>query len=85
MPSESKLHEQARAAIRSGKLAARRPYRTWGGPGIGAACSVCGRPVTADELEVEIQCVRGGSDPCLDRFQVHVRCFAEWELERGKV
>lgn len=85
MPDEQILREKARAAIKSGKLPSRRPDRTWGGPGVGAACVVCERPVTKDELEFEIQFSHDGANPGLDKYHVHVRCFAAWELERTKV
>jgi hypothetical protein len=55
-----------------------------GGPGVGAECSVCGRPVTKNELEFEIQFARDGDNPGLDKFHVHIRCFAAWEFERNK-
>jgi hypothetical protein len=71
--------------IKSGKLPSRAPDRTWGGPGgVGAQCTVCGRPVTKDELEFEIQFARDGDNPGLDKFHVHIRCFAAWEFERNK-
>lgn len=82
MPNEARLREQAKAAIRSGKLPRRQADRTWGGPGIGAECAVCGLPVTKDQLEFEIQFARDGDSPGLDKFHVHVRCFAAWEFER---
>ena len=85
MPDEKILREKARAAITSGKLPLRRPDRTWGGPGVGAACAVCELPVRTDELEFEIQFVHDGNDPGLDKYHVHVRCFAAWEFERTKV
>jgi hypothetical protein len=40
--------------------------------------------VTKDELEFEIQFAHDGSDPGLNTFHVHIRCFAAWELERPK-
>jgi len=83
MPDEAILREKARIAVRNGKLPARRPDRTWGGPGVGAICSVCELPVKKDELEFEIQFARDGDNPGLDKFHVHIRCFAAWELERG--
>lgn len=58
------------------------PTRTWGGPGVGAPCSVCGLPVTKAEKEFEIQFERDGDNPGLDKFHVHIRCFAAWEFER---
>jgi len=71
--------------VADGKLPARRPDRTWGGPGVGAACAVCELPVKSDQLEFEIQFARDGSDPGLDKYHVHIRCFAAWEFERTKV
>ena len=82
MPDEPILRAKAREAIRTGKLPNRRPDRTWGGPGVGASCTICGEPVTKDQLEFEIQFARDGSVPELDKFHIHVRCFAAWEFER---
>jgi hypothetical protein len=84
MPDERILREKARAAVQNGKLPARAPDRTWGGPGVGAACSVCELPVKEDELEFEIQFEHDGNNPGLDKFHVHIRCFAAWEFERKK-
>jgi hypothetical protein len=84
MPDEQILREKARAVVQSGKLPSRRPDRTWGGPGVGAHCSVCGLPVKSDELEFEIQFARDGDNPGLDKFHVYVRRFAAWEFERTK-
>ena len=78
MSDEHTLREKARAVIRDGKLPNRAPDRTWGGPGVGAPCAVCELPVTKDEKEFEIQFARDG----LDKFHVHIRCFAAWEFER---
>ena len=38
----------------------RRPDRTWGGPGVGAACAVCALPVNPDQMEFEIEFAREG-------------------------
>ena len=84
MPDEAYLRERARAAVENGKLPCRRPDRTWGGPGVGVECAVCDKPVTKDEMEFEIEFSHDGSSPGLDKFHVHIRCFAAWELERGK-
>ena len=80
--NEKDLREKARVALRNGKLPSRRPDRTWGGPGVGAQCPVCDLPVKRDELEFEIQFARDGDNPGLDKFHIHARCFAVWELER---
>jgi hypothetical protein len=85
--AEVRLREQARNAIQNGKIPSRAPDRTWGGPGVGARCTVCDRPVTRDDLEFEIQFEKEGTPPGdgdLDKFHVHVRCFAAWEFERSK-
>jgi hypothetical protein len=82
MPDEKLLRSKAEEAIRTGKLPSRRPDRTWGGPGVGATCAVCGEPVKKDQLEFEVQFARDGDNPGLDKFHIHVRCFAAWELER---
>jgi hypothetical protein len=80
---EKILREKARAALRDGKIPNRRPDRTWGGPGVGAPCSICALPVRSDELEFEVQFARDSDNPGLDKFHIHARCFAVWELERG--
>ena len=84
MPDELRLREQARTAIQNGKLPSHAPDRTWGGPGVGATCSVCEKPVAKDQLEFEVQFARDGDNPGLDKFHVHIRCFAASEFERNK-
>ena len=82
MPDEHVLRAKAREAIAGGKLPNRRPDRTWGGPGVGAACVVCGAPVTREQMEFEIQFEHDGDNPGLDKYHIHLRCFAAWEFER---
>jgi hypothetical protein len=82
---EDAVRDKARNVIRSGKLPRRAPDRTWGGPGVGAPCAICERPVTTKELEFEIQFARDGDNPGLDKFHVHLSCFAAWEFERHDV
>ena len=79
---ENAVREMARDAMRRGKLPRRAPDRTWGGPGVGAPCQICERPVTDTEMEFEIQFARDGDNPGLDKFHVHLNCFAAWEFER---
>lgn len=88
MPDEPLLREQARTALRGGTLPNRKPDRVWGGPGVGAPCALCRKAVTKDQMEFEIEFAHGegnGNEPGLDKFHIHVRCFAAWELERTKV
>jgi hypothetical protein len=82
MPDEKILREKARVAIQNGKIPSRTADRTWGGPGVSAPCTICGLPVTKDEMEFEVEFARDGDNPGLDKFHVHVRCFAAWEFER---
>ena len=84
MPDEAILRQHAREALQTGRLPRRQPDRTWGGPGVGAPCAVCNQPVSRDEMEFEIQFEHGGATPGLDKFHVHLRCFAAWEMERTK-
>ena len=41
-------------------------------------------PVGRSEMEFEIEFDRGESNHGLDKFHVHVRCFAAWEFETKK-
>jgi len=79
---EREVRAKVREVLQAGKLPNRRPDRTWGGPGVGAPCTVCDLPVTKDEMEFEIEFSHDGSNPGLDKFHVHIRCFAAWEFER---
>jgi hypothetical protein len=83
MPDERILREQAREAMKTGRLPARPADRTSGGPGVGALCSVCNLPVRKSVREMHIEFARTG-EPGVDTYHVHLRCFAAWELERGK-
>ncbi len=81
---EQLVRAKVREVLKAGKLPNRRPDRTWGGPGVGAPCTVCDLPVTKGELEFEIQFAHDGDNPGLDKYHVHVRCFAAWEFERRR-
>jgi hypothetical protein len=80
MSDECALRERAREAIQDGRLPAGKPSRTWGGPGSGTRCSVCGEPVMPDQMELEIEYGRNGEAPGLANYRLHVRCFAAWEF-----
>jgi hypothetical protein len=81
---EQAVRAKVREVLQAGKLPNRRPDRTWGGPGVGAACAVCDLPVTPDQMEFEIQFSYDGGNPGLDKYHVHIRCFAAWEFERRR-
>jgi hypothetical protein len=52
----------------------------WGGPGVGASCVICDKPVERDEVEFELEFAPDGGDPDPRNYHVHVRCFAAWEF-----
>lgn len=71
------IREVVSKAIETGTLPYRRPDRVWGGPGVDAECTICGVRVGRDEMEFEIEFDRdGGANPGLDKFHVHILCFA---------
>lgn len=82
MPLDPILQEQARDAIRSGRLPSRHPDRTLGGPGSEEACAVCGERVRRHMTEIELQYTRNGAISEPDRFRLHHQCFAAWTVER---
>jgi hypothetical protein len=41
--------------------------------------------VTKQEREFEVQFEQLDSGPGLDKFHLHIRCFAAWEFERKNV
>jgi hypothetical protein len=82
MPDEAHLREDAREALRMGKLPSHQPIRLWGGLGVGAVCAICRPAVSRDQIEVASEFARTGPIPGLDKYHLHLRCFAAWELER---
>ena len=81
MNEERALREKARSLIEAGLIPKRRPDRMWGGPGVGADCTICRVWVGPGENELEIEFVRDGDGTEPDRYHVHVHCFAAWEFE----
>jgi hypothetical protein len=81
---ERTLREKAVEAVRSGQLPSRRSDRLFGVPGSGGPCAVCGEPLTADEMEIQLQCTWNDGTSGLDLFHPHHRCYAAWEFERAK-
>lgn len=82
MSDESALREKVRKVIHTGALPNRCPDSTWGGPGTGFECTICGMRVNHDDVELEIEFERVADDPGPGMYHVHVRCFVIWESER---
>lgn len=85
MPDEPALREYARQALQQRKIPNRAPDRVWGGPGVGASCTICDKPVHKDEMEFEVQFSVDGGSPHFAVYHIHVRCFSAWELVRSKL
>ena len=85
MPDEPPLREQAREAIRTGKLPTRSYDRIFGGPGSEQPCAVCGKTLPRTEMEVELEFNCHGAIPGTDQFHLHQRCYAAWKFERTKI
>jgi hypothetical protein len=81
MNDENTLRKAAREAIQAGKLPSCPPQRVWGGPGVGARCTICGKSAGPDEVEFELEFTRQ-DDSGPGNYHVHVQCFAAWEFER---
>jgi len=78
---DAALRERARDAIKLGRLPARRLVRSWAGKGSGATCVVCVRPVTHDQVELELEFAAAPPSAAPRCCRVHAQCFAAWELE----
>lgn len=76
------IREKAREVIHAGTLPNRFPERSWGGPGVGADCTICSVPVMRDELEFEIEFAGDGHHDTAETYHIHLRCFAVWDQER---
>jgi hypothetical protein len=81
MTDDQVLRARARQAMKIGRLPEHRPERIWGGPGSGASCAVCGKDIGQEGVEFELQ-FSPGEQLGSGNYQVHVKCFEAWELER---
>ena len=84
MTDETLLREKAREALEAGRIPARSPQRTWGGPGAGASCAICGKRVGPGDVEFELEFGVLEEQARERSYHVHVRCFAAWEFERHR-
>jgi len=71
------LREKARQAVERKRMPNREPDRLGGVAGVGRLCSVCERPVTAEETDLELLFSRDGI-PGATVYHVHVRCYSAW-------
>lgn len=85
MTDESLLRRKAREAIQARRLPQSRPARMWGGPGVGACCTICGERMGRNETEFELQFDGDGAAHGAETYHLHIGCFAAWEFERQSV
>ena len=81
---EESLRLAARDAMRRDAVPRRRPEHTWGGPGNGAQCPICQDMLATGEMAFDLEFENDAENPTCN-LQMHLRCFAAWELERDSV
>jgi hypothetical protein len=72
MSDQEDLQEVIRQKILAGDLPKEHCRMTWYGPGKGAICVACSRPITSADVEVECDLTRGGT------LRFHRQCYEMW-------
>jgi hypothetical protein len=67
-----------RAKLASGELPSAKPEKVWAGKGTGQSCSGCGRPITADQVEYEMDLP--GARVAM---RLHQSCLEVWDNQRN--
>ena len=75
-PENTLLRQKARQAIERRRMPNREPDRFCGALGVGHMCSVCERPVTTEETDLELCFRRDGTPETV--YHLHVRCYTAW-------
>src|SRR4029453_14754084 len=71
VPDDPLVRQEAREAIRAGRLPTRSYDRIFGGPGSEQPCAVCGKTLPPTEMEVELEFNCHGAIPGIDQFHFH--------------
>jgi hypothetical protein len=82
--SETSLRDLVKSQLRDGRLPRASPRRVYGGLGIGALCKICGRPVGADQNELQLLFIENMDSLSIVVLHLHAPCYAAWELERSE-
>ena len=72
---EDDLRSGIRYEILAGSLPKEHCRMTWYGPGTGAVCVACERPILSGDLEVECDLPQGGT------IRLHRTCYDIWTAE----
>jgi hypothetical protein len=70
------MNERIDKKISSAQLPPRGSGRTWAGKGSGTFCSLCGQPITGDEVEYEIEWEHAG---LTQTAHLHLVCYQLWK------
>jgi hypothetical protein len=82
--SDDELGRVAKRRIDTGELPCHPGARMWGSRGSGATCSLCDRPIRAEEVEYEVA-ADVGVDECERVFHFHISCHAVWQAECARL
>jgi CheY-like chemotaxis protein len=84
MDDEPSLRQKARAKIDGSQIPRRPPKRIWGGAlSEVLACAICDAPILSPDITVALVFDRTIGGVVDDVYDVHTRCQAAWEFERG--
>ena len=72
--NKHELEARIRYKILAGLLPKQQCRMTWYGPGRGATCVVCDRPITTEEVEVECDFHGAGT------MSFHLECYELWSV-----
>ncbi len=62
-----------------GALPYQEPLKTWASRGTGVLCSLCGAPITAEEIEYEAELLAAPGKP--RELHFHFNCYLVWESQ----
>jgi len=70
-------HARIRRRIDEGRLPVHLPDRISAGHGSGSKCDACDQPVSAGEIEYNVEDPRNGTT----RLSLHLECYLLWQIE----
>lgn len=70
-------YARVRRHIEEGRLPLHLPDRIIAGHGSGAKCTACDQPVSADDIEYDVEDPRNEAT----RLNLHLECYLVWQIE----